>query len=126
MSLKYKHLASSVLVNGQKVSVDKGIIPVVEWLNNFPGIITNFSCEGYESREEFSKPYVQFIVNNLDSLIAIFSILSRFQKYYYFGEEHLEFDYYGNFCNLYWGKRKHLKSFIKYLKKNDNKSLQMR
>jgi hypothetical protein len=42
------------------VKVDEYIRPVVQWLNDFPGVITRWSCEGEPGDNTDNKPYVVF------------------------------------------------------------------
>ena len=49
------------------VEVDKGILPVVKWLNSFEGIFTRWSCEG----DLTCNPYVIFYCENSLDLVQV-------------------------------------------------------
>ena len=68
----------TVLVPIKFAEVDKGIVPVVKWLNGFSSVCTFHSCEG----DRRCKPYVLFVMDmdwsrNLD---IILQLLNRFAE----------------------------------------------
>ncbi len=53
----------------KKAQVDIGIIPLVDFLNGFDGIITRWSCEGYPARsKKVDLPYINFYAEDLQSI----------------------------------------------------------
>jgi hypothetical protein len=52
-------------------SVDKGVAPVVKWLNSFDGIVTRWSCEGDGGNDPPRKPYVLFYCEDPMDLIRV-------------------------------------------------------
>lgn len=75
-----KHETVPVIIDGHVCQVDKGILPVVEWLNDLPGVTTEFSCEGDDSDGRALGPYVMFRIKKgyEDVLQGIASVLQSF------------------------------------------------
>ena len=64
--------------------VDKGILPVVEWLNGYDQVCTFHSCEG----DRRSKPYVLFTMDvdwsrNLDVILQLLNKFATVEISYY-------------------------------------------
>lgn len=57
------------LNDGQTVFVDKKILGTCRWINSFPGVITQYSCEG--GKEDHNYPYILFLCYELKSLKKI-------------------------------------------------------
>jgi len=53
------HLQETIAV--KKVPVDVNMVTIIKWINSFPGVITQWSCEGGDTR----KPYVIFFEHEL-------------------------------------------------------------
>jgi hypothetical protein len=63
--VEHETISTSVKI----VDVDKGIKPLISWINSFKGIYTLFSCEGYDDTYEIPEaPYVMFISLSVDDL----------------------------------------------------------
>ena len=56
------------LNNGQTVFVDKKILGTCRWINSFPGVVTQYSCEGGNGS---NLPYILFLCYELESLKMI-------------------------------------------------------
>lgn len=72
---------------GVFADVDRGIVPLVRWLNSFPTVTTQFCCEGEDDRSTH-KPYVLILCTDLLTLERICHLLSPFSTG--------EFDSYGD------------------------------
>jgi hypothetical protein len=71
----------------KKISVDAGIAPLIEWMNNLNGVVTQFSCEG--KKKEISTeigfstnimPYVAFYCFNHSSLYYVFEFIAPYAE----------------------------------------------
>jgi len=83
------HIAKEITI--LKAAVDEKIIPVVQWLNSFEGVITIFSCEG----DKKVKPYILF---QCDEHLTLLRILKTARAYYktcevWWWEDHLPVRY---------------------------------
>ncbi len=64
----------------KKADVDELIIPVIEWLNDYSGVITFFSCQGEPTddlvTDRVDKPYVVFTCLDSVELAEILDMLA--------------------------------------------------
>lgn len=72
----------------RQIEVDIGIKPLVEWLNSFPSVSTEYSCQGDwlkngEPRQYLSGAYILFSCRDLSDLAQI---CLAFKKFYYDGK----------------------------------------
>ena len=63
-----RHKTKSVII--KKAKIDKLIIPVVNWLNEFEYVFTKWSCEG-GGHGHNEKPYVVFSCDSAEELAKI-------------------------------------------------------
>jgi len=63
-----KHTTEEVII--LKASIDKAIVPVVNWLNDFSSVVTQYCCEGHDGNWD-SKPYVIFTASCIQDLMDI-------------------------------------------------------
>lgn len=61
------HEMISVTIHGSQIDVDRRIARIVVWLNEFPGIRTEWSCEG----DSHQNPYVLFYCSDTGSLKSV-------------------------------------------------------
>jgi hypothetical protein len=67
MKLPEPHKTESILVRGEMVEVDVGMLPVVRWINSFKSAFTQFCCEGSKEHE----PYVLFYCEDKGELMQV-------------------------------------------------------
>lgn len=70
------------LLTIKQAQVDLEIIPLINWLNSYESVVTQYSCEGEHCEEEdedlqLKRPYILFTCNNLIDLISILSVLEH-------------------------------------------------
>ena len=101
----------------KEVDIDVGILPVVEWLNSFPGVFTRWSCQGYLKRDNNdwrNDPYIIFIC---DDPLALAEILRRTSR-----DAHCQVEFYepmnGLRYNLKFKNREHLRRFVRDMAKS--------
>jgi hypothetical protein len=92
----------------KSADVDKGIIPVVLWLNSFPNITTVTSCQGEEDSEHRSRrPHVGFTCSRQTDLIGVLDRLPN--------AAHVEVAFYNEVTYyLYFDDTDDLKHFMAY------------
>lgn len=67
-----EHATEKIDCHGQLINVDLMMIPVVNWLNNLPGVKVFAGCQGDGSSMPcFKKPYVAFFCSRLSSIKTI-------------------------------------------------------
>ena len=69
-----------------QIEVDIGIKPLVEWLNSFPSVSTEYSCQGDwlksgEPIQNVSGTYILFSCRNLSDLAQICLVIKKFDYY---------------------------------------------
>jgi len=69
MGKNSRHKTKSICI--KKAKIDINMIPIVNWLNSFSSITTQYCCEG---NKDF-KPYVLFICTDPVELIQILALL---------------------------------------------------
>lgn len=67
MKIARKHPTKKIIV--KTALVDKGMIPVVKWLNKFESVVTKWCCQG--SRQPMDNPYVVFACDSPYELLTI-------------------------------------------------------
>lgn len=92
--------------------VDKGILPVVKWLNDYDQVCTFHSCEGSAG----SKPYVSFIIefdfgNTLNHILTMVEDYARVEVSYHIGTR--------RYC-IRFDSGKDLKNFIDFIEDTDD------
>lgn len=53
--------------------VDVGMIPIINWLNGFEDVYTQYCCEGNSDKKNPISPYVLFFCTNQVNLLRILS-----------------------------------------------------
>ena len=106
----------------KKADVDVDIIPLINYLNGFEGIITRWSCQGDPTpklaTKSYDLPYVTFVAEDLVSLKSLL--------------EHLDgapceiiVEYFNEFIafrfNIRFEDKKYLKLMLEWIKKHDYK-----
>lgn len=81
--------------------VDINIIPLVQWLNKFESVFTEYSCEGDEQDINYT-PYVAFIANDDDILY----ILNCTAKWYGMFTDNVKFE-----TEIFKGVRRYVMRF---------------
>ena len=76
------HLTSNIVI--KIADVDLEIIPIINWLNSFNGIITVFSCEGKEKGDK------GWDKKNRGNINSVHRPYISFMVYSFFGDEHME------------------------------------
>lgn len=97
----------------KKISVDKGMVKVVKWLNSFQETCTIYSCEGDDLPGSANKPYVMFYCPHQLCLMRILSFVDNFAL--------CEVDFYNK--NLRYTLRFHSKNELKNFKRKIKISL---
>jgi hypothetical protein len=69
------HKTKPMIIDGKNCDIDEGIYEVVEFINNFDGIVTENSCEGGYEGTDFHFPYISFVSKNQHSLHTIIKCL---------------------------------------------------
>lgn len=79
---KPKHPTTEVLIGGEWVAIDLGILPVILWLNRIPGIETLYCCQGDPDTKERpgSCPYVMFTFRTLKAINTVRAFLKVLLK----------------------------------------------
>lgn len=82
--LPKRHTTQPIVINGNKVEIDDGMVSTVLFFNSLPGITTKFSCEGYDDSK--LTPYIVFtstveqslriILNSLREQVDMFTYLN--------------------------------------------------
>jgi hypothetical protein len=78
---KFKHHCQKIIQ--KRIVVDEKIAPLIRWMNNLNGVITQFSCEGARTVKESgwgksSIPYVTFNCFFPTSLYYIFTYIAPY------------------------------------------------
>jgi len=104
--MEEEHTTTHVAVKTAKV--DDYILPVVQWLNDFPGVTTQWSCEGVPGDDVENKPYVVFCCEDTEYLSMILKSLKDYAR--------VEIEFYTDFCPvrfcIKFDSKQQLQSFI--------------
>jgi hypothetical protein len=68
-----KHPATMIRIGDATVRVDTVMVPLIQWLNSLPGVVTEFSCQGVGDLSMNDGPaYVLFTCRHPQVLVNIF------------------------------------------------------
>lgn len=109
------------MIGDKSVKVDKGIWPILHWLNRLPGVRTLYSCQGEDSTEQ--RPYVVFFCDHPHCLTEIIRALRSHWKCsnengWFPQSVIIEIDFFYPDRLRYvlrWVNTSHLKEFIEFL-----------
>ena len=77
-----KHPTKNIIINDEKVSIDKEMIPVIQWMNYF--VVTRFCCQGDKPGKPTSDgsmdPYVVWYSNLTDEATIILETFDAFYR----------------------------------------------
>ena len=108
------HPSVKILLKPRKTHVDKEIVPIIRWLNEFHYVLTTWSCQG-------GKPYVTFLCGCEDTLEEIKKTLDKSKSVHYSIELCL---FRQTYYKLTFKDKTSLNAFIRVVKKYKFMTLQ--
>lgn len=70
------HPTETIVIKGKEAAIDKGMVPVVRWLNSFDAVETTYCCEGWHG-DHLANPYVLFFCDDPETLKTIVGSLGE-------------------------------------------------